>query len=62
MYSLDTIIIFHKEEKMAIQKYMCSWCGQKVLSSTGRPMPGTCPRKKKTRDGKMKPHTWVKVN
>ena len=54
----------HKEELgMALVKktvrieWMCTHCGQKVTraESTGRPAPGTCPRK----PGKG-PHTWVK--
>ena len=40
-------------------EYMCSWCGRKEVKSTGRPAPGTCPRKPKGRDGKSRPHTWV---
>lgn len=42
-------------------EYMCSWCGRKIVkgSAFGRPEPGQCPRKGKTRDGKMKPHTWT---
>lgn len=48
-------------KKIMSVEYMCSWCGTKTTRSTvmGRPLPGTCPRKAKTRDGKMKPHTWV---
>ena len=42
-------------------EYMCRYCGTKTIRSTsqGRPMPGNCSRKPKTRDGKMQPHTWV---
>jgi len=41
--------------------YQCSWCGAtKTRGITmGRPEPGNCPRKPKTRDGKYKPHTWT---
>lgn len=41
-------------------EYMCSYCGTRITSflSNGRPAPGTCPRKGKTPDGKMKPHSW----
>lgn len=42
-------------------EYICTWCGRKErrLRPLGRPAPGSCPRKPKTRDGKTKPHTWV---
>lgn len=42
-------------------EYMCSWCGRKTtrLATAGRPEPGQCPKKGKTNDGKLKPHTWV---
>lgn len=42
-------------------EYMCSWCGTKISRkiTMGKPVPGNCPRKPKTRDGKPKPHTWV---
>ena len=42
-------------------EYMCKYCGTKVTRYTtaGRPMPGNCARKPKTKDGKMQPHTWV---
>lgn len=42
-----------------MKEYMCSWCGKRVASAIGRPSPGTCPRKGKTKDGRTKPHTWV---
>ncbi|MDY4588073.1 MAG: hypothetical protein SPD47_06450 [Oscillospiraceae bacterium] len=43
-------------------EYKCSWCGATETRSTmaGRPSPGYCPRKPKSKDGTMKPHTWVK--
>lgn len=41
-------------------RWMCTWCGRTMTSVTGRPYPGECPRKGKTRDGRPKPHTWVK--
>lgn len=42
-------------------EYMCSYCGikQTKAANAGRPMPGTCSKKGKTRDGKSKPHSWV---
>lgn len=42
-------------------EYICSYCGRRCvrLASQGRPAPGNCTRKEKTKDGKMKPHTWV---
>lgn len=42
-------------------EYKCSWCGRTMTRSItqGRPDPGSCPRKAKTRDGHAKPHTWV---
>lgn len=48
-------------EKNQRIEYMCRYCGTKVTRYTtaGRPMPGNCARKPKTKDGKMQPHTWV---
>ena len=42
-------------------EYMCRYCGLKTTRGVvmGRPMPGNCPKKGKTRDGKTKPHSWV---
>ena len=42
-------------------EYKCSYCGATITRATnaGRPMPGVCTRKGKTRDGRTKPHTWV---
>ena len=42
-------------------EYKCSYCGATITRATnaGRPMPGVCPRKGKTRDGRTKPHTRV---
>lgn len=41
-------------------EYICTWCGMRVARDNyaGRPQPGNCPRKPKSKDGKMKPHTW----
>jgi hypothetical protein len=38
-------------------EYMCTTCGRKQVKGvkSGRPMPGTCPRKTGNR-----PHSWVK--
>lgn len=44
---------------LPVKRWMCSWCGAR-MSSQVRPAPGNCPRKPKTRDGKSKPHTWVR--
>lgn len=48
-------------EKFNHVAYICSYCGARQVKSTGsgRPAPGTCARKGKTRDGRTKPHTWV---
>lgn len=48
-------------EKPTRVEYMCSWCGRKEIrrAGFGKPQPGSCPRKPKTKDGKSKPHTWV---
>ena len=43
-----------------MKKFKCTWCGASSSSFT-RPNPGFCPRKQKTRDGKSKPHSWVRV-
>jgi len=45
---------------MASIKWQCTWCGSTTYGSS-RPPPGNCPRKPKTKDGKYKPHTWVKA-
>ena len=47
-------------EKKNIE-YQCTWCGVKQIRSVnqGRPSPGSCPRKPKTKTGASKPHTWV---
>ena len=41
-------------------QYICTYCGKLENRSvySGRPMPGNCPRKERTSDGKMRPHTW----
>ncbi len=38
-------------------EWMCTHCGQKIArgASTGRPMPGICPRRTN-----KQPHRWVK--
>jgi len=47
---------------MAMVKWQCTYCGNQTTQSEGiRPQPGTCMKKGKTREGKSKPHTWVKV-
>jgi hypothetical protein len=43
-----------------MKRFKCTWCGASASSYT-RPYPGNCSRKPKTKDGKYKPHTWVKV-
>lgn len=47
---------------MKFIEYKCSWCGCTATrsQSAGRPSPGVCPRKGKTKEGLSKPHTWVK--
>lgn len=42
-------------------EYICTVCGKRVAKRAfqGRPEPGNCPRKPKSRDGKYKPHSWV---
>lgn len=41
-------------------EYICTWCGKRITkrATSGRPEPGQCPRKPKTKDGMGKPHTW----
>lgn len=55
-----------RSDEVAVEKkywveYQCSWCGTKQTraASSGRPAPGSCPRKPKMRNGQSKPHTWV---
>jgi hypothetical protein len=45
---------------MGLQQWQCTYCGQRQGNAT-RPQPGICVKKGKTRDGKTKPHSWVKV-
>lgn len=47
---------------MKMIEYKCSYCGDTAIRSitAGKPNPGTCFRKGKTKDGRTKPHTWVK--
>lgn len=47
---------------MKIIEYKCSWCGATATRAitSGRPAPGSCLRKGKTKEGMTKPHTWVK--
>ena len=42
-------------------EYMCKYCGKRETKSdwAGRPWPGECPRKQRTKDNKLRPHTWV---
>lgn len=42
-------------------EYICSYCGTKATRSVtaGRPMPGNCLRKPKTKDDRYKPHSWT---
>ena len=49
------------EKRNVTIEYVCTWCGEhKLLGKIyGRPAPGICPRKPKSRDGQSKPHTWV---
>lgn len=42
-------------------RWQCTYCGMIVNRQKGiRPQPGTCSRKGKTKDGRTKPHSWVK--
>lgn len=47
--------------KLTKVEFMCTWCGRKETRSAimGRPLPGACLKKPKSKDGKSKPHTWV---
>lgn len=42
-------------------EYMCKICGARMVrfDSNGRPSPGSCPRKPKTKSGMSQPHSWV---
>jgi hypothetical protein len=50
---------------MAVAKvwveYKCSWCGRTITRSVnmGKPDPGNCMRRPKTRAGKHTPHVWT---
>lgn len=49
---------------MAVAKrveYMCTYCGTKSVRfiEHGRPFPGVCARRGKTKAGKTFPHRWV---
>jgi hypothetical protein len=56
-------VFIKKRLNMASQRWQCTYCGQLTSTSGGqqRPLPGNCMRKPKTKDGKYKPHTWVKT-
>lgn len=42
-------------------RWTCTYCGSTSMRPAGiRPTPGVCPRKPKTKDGLLKPHTWAK--
>ena len=45
---------------MASQKWVCTSCGHRHTTSGARPAPGQCPKRPKDKDGRWKPHTWVK--
>ena len=51
-----------KSDMPGMMEYMCSYCGRKERKTvnSGKPQPGTCTKKGKTRDGRTRPHTWVK--
>lgn len=53
--------MFPMSKKATTVEYVCTWCGMKVMraATAGRPMPGCCTRKPKSRNGMTKPHTWV---
>lgn len=42
-------------------EYMCSHCGAKANrhEGTGKPAPGSCPRRNKLANGRPRPHVWV---
>ncbi len=42
-------------------EYICTHCGAKSQrrEGTGRPAPGTCPRRGRTSNGQAKPHVWI---
>ena len=46
--------------KIPVIEYMCTFCGKKETRSktSGRPMPGSCPRKPPYQNGITKPHSW----
>lgn len=43
-------------------EFQCSYCGLRETRgvTSGRPAPGVCYRKGKTKDGRTKPHSWVR--
>jgi len=43
-------------------RWQCTYCGASSTTPKGqRPQPGSCSRKGKTKDGKTKPHSWVRL-
>jgi len=38
-------------------RWICKACGATYTTNGGKPTGGTC---KKDKDGRMKPHSWVK--
>lgn len=39
-------------------RWICRACGATYTTNSGKPSGGVC--KKKDKDGRMKPHSWVK--
>lgn len=48
------------EQKYKAIEYICTWCGTKSLRAlnAGRPSPGDCPRRPKSKGGNPSPHVW----
>lgn len=45
-----------------VQHWICSYCGRRTItySKEIRPDPNICHKKGKTKDGRTKPHSWVR--
>lgn len=41
------------------RRYICKYCHMRTVKR-GLPLPGACARREKDRNGRPKPHVWVR--
>lgn len=51
--------ILFKSDKWV--EYVCTHCGAKSQrhEGTGKPAPGTCPKRGNSKTGQRRPHVWI---